>query len=110
MSAPSLLNTRRRIRSTSQLSIASVFTLAQIDRWGLHAWQPRTPQRPPFAILADPAHTSLNPRTVTMLLSAGMVETVDDALVLTELGRRTVLENSDLYPSDDTPRHGAATS
>jgi len=98
MPAPNLLNTRRRIRSTSQLSIASVFTLAQIHRWGLDVWQPRTPERPPFAILADPARSTLNPRTVTMLLSAGMVETVDDSLVLTDLGRRTVEENSDLYP------------
>lgn len=98
MSRPSKARSNARVRPTAQLSVAAVFALAQISRWGLFAWKPRHDTRAAMAILANPKRTSLNPRTVTILLDAGMIDVVGDGLVVTDAGRHTVAAHTDLAP------------
>ncbi|PWB97672.1 hypothetical protein [Homoserinimonas hongtaonis] len=102
---PSLHAARRRIRSTSALSIASVFALVQLSRWGLFGWQPPVGKRSLLAILADPARTSLKPRTVALLIEAGMLEASAQELTITEAGHRVVAEHADLFASPADAEH-----
>lgn len=75
---------------------AELHTLARIYSWNLRAWRPKTDQKPALVILDDPQLSSVNPRTATQLLDAGLLEEVGETLVITEAGAGALLERPEL--------------
>jgi hypothetical protein len=80
----------------STLTTAGWFTLARIYVWGLHAWQPKTSQKPALILLKDLNRSSLHPKIVTMLLAAGLLVDIGDDLVVTQSGVDAVQERPEM--------------
>ncbi|MHA6694659.1 hypothetical protein [Homoserinimonas sp. A520] len=68
------------------LTIAGWYALTQIQAWGLLVWHPRQDKKTALVILNDPARTSLNPRTVNLLIAACVLTEVEGTLVVTDTG------------------------
>lgn len=75
---------------------AELHALARIYTWNLREWRPRTDRKPALVILDDPQLSSVNPRTATQLLAAGLLEEAGDTLVITEAGAGALLERPEL--------------
>ncbi|MEX1078528.1 MAG: hypothetical protein WED09_05420 [Homoserinimonas sp.] len=75
---------------------AELHALARIYTWNLRAWRPKTDQSPALVILDDPQLSSVNPRTATQLIDAGLLEDVGETLIITEAGAGALLERPEL--------------
>lgn len=80
----------------SGLTIACWNVLARIRVWGLLAWRPGKPRKAALAILNDPTRSSLNPRIISLLLTAQVLTESDGTLVVTDTGIQAIEERPDV--------------
>lgn len=78
------------------LTIAGWYALARISIWGLYVWRPKTQTKAALVMLNDPPRSSLNPRIVTLLLGAGLLQEVGGTLVATTAGIEALGERPDV--------------
>ncbi|MEX1078765.1 MAG: hypothetical protein WED09_06620 [Homoserinimonas sp.] len=78
------------------MTVAGLYVLARIYAWDIRVWRPKTRRRPALVVLNDPAMSSVNPRVVTQLLNARLVEEVNGTLVVTSAGARALLDRPEI--------------
>lgn len=86
----------KNYQAARSLTVAGLYVLARIYAWDVSTWRPKTDRRPALVMLNDPAQSSVNPRVVTQLLDAGLVEGANGTLVVTPAGTEALLERPEI--------------
>lgn len=96
MSTPAKENVQPSLLDGRSATVAELYVLARLSRWDVREWRPKSHRRPALLLLDDPSQSSVNPRVVTRLIDAGLVEGQDGGLTVTPAGAGALLERPDL--------------